>query len=407
MTPATPARRDLLRRGSHCALMVGAAFMVLPRIDIAFPRGRHDTDREGDVMRDKVERRAVIWEDRRIVLFDNNSFLPTVSIEFAQDKAAPEEGSVGQAPILALTDFDEGGPSEGVEAIEAVPPPSPLKGYVDPLTEVSPEPTMDGQGNDDGLDVPIESEEDHPLQEPSLSHGDHLEDGEVLDKVAVLHHDLEVAPPEYEGPTESIHGGALVLIEGEKGKRARDLVQAISLGILQNGLSVTYVATSQSVQDLIMEMYEKDDQIASYLPDHRLRCVPVYPLIEGRGTSEGLLDKLMGSEQLQSSDALVIDSLSDFLSDRFDEMMCMHLLEYVQHVNAQGKAVFLTVNDGQKGILPLRLESELQLSLASEDKEKVQMKRYRPVRKGAPELLRFHIDPDKGLLPYPLSQITG
>ncbi len=55
-------------------------------------------------------------------------------------------------------------------------------------------------------------------------------------------------------------------------------------------------------------------------------------LIEGRGTSEGLLDKLMGSEQLQSSDALVIDSLSDFLSDRFDEMMCMHLLEYVQHV---------------------------------------------------------------------------
>jgi hypothetical protein len=153
--------------------MVGAAFMVLPRIDIAFPRGRHDIDREGDVMRDKVERRAVIWEDRRIVLFDNNSFLPTVSIEFAQDKAAPEEGSVGQAPILALTDFDEGGPSEGVEAIEAVPPPlAPLKGYVDPLPRYRRNRPWTVRAMMMGLTSRLSRREDHPLQEPSLSHGD-------------------------------------------------------------------------------------------------------------------------------------------------------------------------------------------------------------------------------------------
>jgi archaeal flagellar protein FlaH len=214
---------------------------------------------------------------------------------------------------------------------------------------------------------------------------------------------MEDLPLTVDGPVESISGGALVLVEGEKGRKARELMQQISLGILENGRSVTYVTTSQSVQDLVMEMFERDERIATYLPDHRLLCVPVYPLIEGKGTRDGLLDKLMGSEQLQTSDALIIDSLSDFLGERFEEASCIRVLEFVQNLNGTGKAVFLVVNDGQKGILPVRLESELQLSLPSGEEGIVQMKRYQHAHQGAAEMLRFQIHPTTGILAHPLT----
>ena len=55
-----------------------------------------------------------------------------------------------------------------------------------------------------------------------------------------------------------------MLVEGEKGKRARELMQQDQPGILENGRSVTYVTTSQSVQDLVMEMFGRMN-VATYL----------------------------------------------------------------------------------------------------------------------------------------------
>ena len=412
MRSVSPGRRHLLRRGSCNPLLTGVALMVLPKIEIAFPRGRRGGAKEEMGRKPSEERRTVIWEDHKLVLFDDHVFLPTVSIEFPQDEGQAGEIISDVPASLPMDMVVEEVPSDVVDGFGDEPLPSATKDEYDiPMAGLS---SLSCLGGFDDTDEEVEGlpkteEEDPPLGHPNLGLRKAIEDSDVLaepEEVISLP-DLQEAPPIYDGPTESICGGALVLIEGEKGKKARDLVQTISLGILQNGRSVTYVATAQSVQDLIMEMYEMDDHIADYLPDHRLMCVPVYPLIEGRRASEGLLDKLIGSEQLQTTDALVIDALSDFLNDRFDEMKCMHLLEHFQHLNAMGKAVFLIVNDGQKGILPLRLESELQLSIPAEGPGPVQMKRYQPSRQGASEMLRFHMDPEAGLLPHPLPQISS
>ncbi len=384
LSPPSGSRRTSGRElGS--SLLATVVLMLLPKIDVAFPNRR----RKGVPMDSltKVDQRLVVWGDRKIVLFDNKLFLPTVSIEF------PRPG----AEVLDMAMGPEAEPLPNAE--EALTLPS-----LDEPLEAQPEAVEEHLSLTDlsSLTSTVEAEEILEGEEtlgPTLTLG-------TLDNVAPPEEDAAVMTGEpplvFDGPVEQITGGALVLVEGEKGPRARELMQQISLGVLENGRSVTYVTTSQSVQDLIMEMFNRDQRIASYLPDHRLLCVPVYPLIEGKGPREGLLDKLMGSEQLRTSDALVIDSLSDFLGDRFEEARCMRLLEFVQDLNAMGKVVFLVVSDGQKGILPLRLESELQLSLPAGEGG-TQLKRYQKPHQGATEFLRFQLHPTAGLLVRPLS----
>lgn len=385
-------------------LLATVMLLLLPKIDVAFPNRRRKgvTGKTDDM--NKEERKTILWEERRIVLFDKNLFLPTVSIELPRAEA-DAAGAVVELDIDILTDTPEGLdlPTLDYDPVTTARPEEAVEDLS--LTERSTLSSPVGGEQNDTLEALDEDASDEPLDEtmPSMLPSDDglgmVEEGDV---VASSTQHMEDLPLVVDGPMESISGGALVLVEGEKGQKARELLQQVALGILENGRSVTYVTTSQSVQGLVMEMFGRDQRIATYLPDRRLLCVPVFPLIEGRGTRDGLLDKLMGSEQLQTSDVLIIDSLSDFLGDRFEEANCIRFLEFVQNLNGMGKAVFLVVNDGQKEILPLRLESELQLSLPSGEEGILQIKRYQQAHQGASEFLRFQVHPRAGLLTHPL-----
>ena len=61
--------------------------LLLPKIDVAFPNRRRKgvTGKTEDMH--KEERKTILWEERRIVLFDKNLFLPTVSIELPRAEA--------------------------------------------------------------------------------------------------------------------------------------------------------------------------------------------------------------------------------------------------------------------------------------------------------------------------------
>jgi len=396
--------RAISGRELRRSLLATVVLVLLPKIDVAFPNRRRKGVERADVL-GKEERKMVLWEDRRIVLFDRNLFLPTVSIELPRSEA-DTAGAVADVVAESLPDVEAelDLPDLDFDPVKTAGPEDVAEDL--PLTDLSTATSPEEPGLPDTLSP---MEEEIPSVEPlagtppsleALDDGSGtLEESNVVGSTTLQ---VEDVPLILDGPMESISGGALVLVEGEKGKKARELMQQISLGILENGRSVTYVTTSQSVQDLVMEMFGRDERIATYLPDHRLLCVPVYPLIEGRGTRDGLLDKLMGSEQLQTSDVLIIDSLSDFLGDRFEEAICIRVLEFVQNLNGMGKAVFLVVNDGQKGILPLRLESELQLSLPSGEEGTLQMKRYQQAHQGAAEMLRFQVHPKAGVVAHPL-----
>ena len=194
----------------------------------------------------------------------------------------------------------------------------------------------------------------------------------------------------------------MVLVEGKKGAETRAVAENLCYGLLENGHTVTYVTTSLPIQDFILEMHSHNYPMAQYLPDRQVLVIPVYPIIEGKETTEDLLDKLMSSAQLQTTDVIIVDSLSDFLGGHFDEVICMRLLEYLRRLINVGKTVFLVVEDGQKGILSLRLASDLHFALSSQEGKGVQVKRYHPAKEGAPDVLHFRIDSVAGLITQPL-----
>jgi archaellum biogenesis ATPase FlaH len=109
----------------------------------------------------------------------------------------------------------------------------------------------------------------------------------------------------------------------------------------------------------------------------------------------------MSSSQLRTTDVIIVDSLSDFLGGHFDEVICMRLLEYLRNLSNLGKTMVLVVADGQKGILSLRLASDLHFALPVDEGKGVQVKRYHPPREGSPGVLNFRIDPALGLISQP------
>jgi len=400
-----------------------ALLMPLPRINVSFPR---KGERDGEPA---DQPKIVDWTGRRLTFFHQHKLLPRISIVFpASDDPGEAEGDdislLSDDEILRKMMLDERteGEPEGIEPLPEktlVPASESVSSLEDAIRKAMEE---EGQGleSEVGAEITPPSEPDPP--EGTISSLDEAidkammeQDAEPLDVakgivdaggkrsvalptgVAVA----EEAAMEDEAGSEGIFQGSMVLVEGAKGQQTRAVTQNMSYGLLENGHTVTYITTGLTIQDFIVEMHDHNYRIAQYLPDQSILVIPVYPFIEGKGDPKALLDKLITSTQLQTTDTIFVDSLSDFLGGSFDEVICMRLLEYLRRLSGMGKTIFLVVDDGQKGILSLRLASDLHFALSSQGGKGVQVKRYHPIKAGAKEILHFRVDPVLGLISQP------
>ncbi len=382
------------RKGSLIGLAVMgqlslSLLMPLPRINVSFPK-KHKRDQDSEPVANDENTKLIDWSGRKITLFHDHRLLPRVSIVFPSvEKGAEEAEDISvlsdEALIkqMMLDEQREGAP-EGVEPMVDRPS-QPISGG-DLSLEEAIKNAMKVEQDAEALEVA-----------KSIVNADGARDVALPGGV-----DMHEDEPSYRGDgSDTISQGSMVLVEGKKGAITRGVAENLCYGLLENGYSVTYVTTSLAVQDFIVEMHAHNYRIAQHLPDRKVLVIPVYPIIEGKGNTDGLLDKLMSSSQLQTTDTIIVDSLSDFLGGHFDEVICMRLLEYLRHLISMGKTVFLVVEDGQKGILSLRLASDLHFALPSRDSKGVQVKRYHPPREGSRDILHFRIDPIAGLISQP------
>lgn len=381
------------RKGSSIGLMVTgslalAMLIPLPRINISFPKKRKgDQAAETELKEEDVK--LVDMNGRRITLFHEHRLLPCVSIVFPS--AEREEEEVEDISVLSdealikqmILDEQEEGAPEGVE---------PVASTTSPISD-------DHLSLEDAIKKAMNEEQEAEALEVArnIVNADGTRDVVLPGGV-----DLPEDGSSYKGDgSDTISQGSMVLVEGKKGAETRGVAENLCYGLLENGHTVTYITTALPIQDFIVEMHAHNYRIAQYLPDRQILVIPVYPIIEGKGNTEELLDKLMSSSQLQTTDAIIVDSLSDFLGGHFDEVICMRLLEYLRRLINMGKTVFLVVEDGQKGILSLRLASDLHFALSALEGKGVQVKRYHPPKKGARDVLNFRIDPAAGLISQP------
>lgn len=318
-------------------------------------------------------KKIFVWKERRLVLFDNYRSIPKISISLGPR----DEGEAADTMTL-----DEPVSADG-EMVDEVP--GSLFGAG--IGQTKQATVITSLGESETLEVAKAIVNSDGLRDVVLPSGLEVED-ETKKKESI--EDLIGIPK-----------GAMVLIEGNVGPSTREVSQRLCQGILENGYTATYVTTQLNVGDFITEMYARDSNIADYLPEHKLLCIPVVPLIEKKEIREDPLDKLMQSPSLQTSDVVFVDTLSDFLKGDFNETLCMRILEYLRKLSGAGKTIFLNVDNGQKGMISLRLASDIQISMAfGEGARGVVVKKRNKARESSSNILLFKGDQD-GITVHP------
>jgi archaellum biogenesis ATPase FlaH len=374
--------------------------MPLPRIRIDLPKKREERDEAIDpeeAARDGA--RLVGRRDREITFFHNFRLLPRISIIFPPAAVDPDE----EIDIDILNDEalyqkmmrgEEG--NDQPEEVEEEPPAKTkevskasrslsIRAAIEKTLLESPEEGTDYPAMDVVEDEPPEPDADVPR--PRF---DEPEDPVKEEKVPA--------------GERAIVPGTLVLIEGRKGEATRALAQNLCYGLLEGGLTVTYVTTSMAVHDFIMEMHLRHYSIARFLPDRQLLCIPVYPLLEGRGDKADLLGKLMSSPQLHKTDAIIVDTLTDFFDGEPSEMVTAQVVSFLQRFGDNGKIAAVVADGEHADISALGRASDVHLAVPPPGDKVVEVKAGTATWSGRAVLL-FKIDPEGGFVSRPLHTV--
>lgn len=205
--------------------------------------------------------------------------------------------------------------------------------------------------------------------------------------------------------------GSIVLIEGQEGSGRSVISQRLSYGLLSNGTDVTFVNTEQTMKQFIDQMYSLNYRIDKYLISGHLQYFPVYPLLGNQAARKGFLDKLMGSPVLYDKQVLIVDSLSSLLGDEMRPQRMLQLMGFLKKQARLDKTIILTVEKGIEALEPLRLGSDIYLSLDLKHSgggllRTVEVKRFLRARGNVDDVLAYRVEPRSGLV-IEITEVAG
>jgi flagellar protein FlaH len=205
--------------------------------------------------------------------------------------------------------------------------------------------------------------------------------------------------------------GSIMLIEGSEGSGRSVICQRLCYGFLSNNHTVTYISTEMTVKDFIDQMYSLNFRIADYLLSNKLLYIPVYPLIGSTKSRRDFLDKLMRSPVIYKKEILIVDSLSSLIAHSLDEDRIFDFLAFLKKLVSAGRTVIFTVEEGHKQIEPLRLASDILLSLrirtTSEGIQRmILVKRFARSRGRVQDIIFYRIEHMAGIV-IELTEVSG
>jgi flagellar protein FlaH len=205
--------------------------------------------------------------------------------------------------------------------------------------------------------------------------------------------------------------GSIVLIEGEEGSGRSVLSQRFCFGLLTNGAQVTFVNTEQTMKQFIDQMYSLSYRIDRHLIAGQLQFFPVYPLLGSQAVRRGFMDKLMGSPVLYDKEVLIVDSLSSLIGDELSGANCLKLMGFLKKQARLDKTIILTVEKGLPALEPLRLGSDIYLSLNTKHSgggllKTVEVKRFLRARGNVDDVLSYRVEPRSGLV-IEITEVAG
>jgi flagellar protein FlaH len=205
--------------------------------------------------------------------------------------------------------------------------------------------------------------------------------------------------------------GSIVLIEGQEGSGRSVLSQRLCYGLLSNDTEVTFVNTEQTMKQFIDQMYSLSYRIDKHLISGHLQFFPVYPLLGSQASRRGFLDKLMGSPVLYDKQVLIVDSLSSLLGGEMSNQSMLRLTGFLKKQARLDKTIIMTAEKGIEALEPLRLGSDIYLSLDLKHSgggllRTVEVKRFLRARGNVDDVLSYRVEPRSGLV-IEITEVAG
>ncbi|MEM0449564.1 MAG: hypothetical protein QW520_07080 [Methanomassiliicoccales archaeon] len=156
--------------------------------------------------------------------------------------------------------------------------------------------------------------------------------------------------------------GSLILVEGSDTDIINNLVDHISLSILSQKHTLTYISTKRDFKQIIDSMFPNFVNFSRVLSDMRLLIVPVYPLIHGEPAEKStLFDKLCGSPQLFEKESLVLNRITDFLEIDEDRLKALKIWPFLRKLTNIGKVVLISGDESHPAMTNIREACNLRL----------------------------------------------
>jgi flagellar protein FlaH len=165
---------------------------------------------------------------------------------------------------------------------------------------------------------------------------------------------------------EGFPKGIIGLVMGEYGGGKSAIMQRLTYGFLENGVTVTYVSTELTTKGFIDQMKSLDYPVVKYLLNSNLLFVPVYPLIGKAIPRDEFLDRLMEAKQLYDRDVLIVDTFSSLTKKDLKGSRSLQVLSFFKKLTALNKTIILTmdVDEIPEHILsPFQSDSEIYITI--------------------------------------------
>jgi len=197
--------------------------------------------------------------------------------------------------------------------------------------------------------------------------------------------------------------GSVVYVEGVEGSGRSVISQRLAYGLLSNGASVTFISTEMTMKAFIDQMYSLEYRVGPFLLSNKLHYIPVYPLLSESRPRDDFLSKLVNSSALYSTDILIIDSFSSLINKNLGANQVTELLSFLKKVVQMDKTVILTAESGLESLEPLRLASDIYLSLNMKSSggslvREIHVKRFLRSRGQVDDVMKYRVESRSGLV---------
>ena len=140
--------------------------------------------------------------------------------------------------------------------------------------------------------------------------------------------------------------GSLMTIKGGSSSGKSITCQRICFGLLENGVSVTYISTQLTTKNFIAQMQTLDYPIGIHLIRGKLLMIPVIPLLQKAKQKSDYIQRLMAAKTLFRNDVVIIDTISSLLFHSADVKKTLDLINFLKKIGSVGKTVVLALDDG-------------------------------------------------------------